>query len=33
MKKWKDRKDFSFSHLCLVERVEKVEGWKTFLFG
>ena len=26
-KQWEYRKDFSFSHFCLVES-EKVEGWK-----
>ena len=30
MKKWEDKKDFNFPHLCLVGRVEKwrVEKWR-----
>ena len=27
MEKWEDRKDFNFSHFCLVES-EKVDEWK-----
>ena len=27
MEKWEDRKDFNFSHFCLVGS-EKVKGWK-----
>ena len=30
MKKWEDRKDFNFSHFCLV-RSRKVEGWKKWV--
>ena len=34
MKKWDDRKDLVFLHVCLVGRTGgKVGGWKTFLFG
>ena len=30
MEKWRDRKDFSFSNLCLVGRVEKWRDEKLF---
>ena len=30
MKKWENRKDFSFPHLCLVGRVEKLRNEKLF---
>ena len=30
MKKWKDRKNFSFHHLCLVGRVKKWRDGKLF---
>ena len=30
MKKWDDRKDLVFPHVCLVGRVEKWEGEKLF---
>ena len=30
MEKWEDRKDFVFSHVCLVGEVEKWEGRKIF---
>ena len=30
MEKWEDRKDFSFPHLCLVGRVEKLRDEKLF---
>ena len=30
MEKWEVRKDFVFSHVCLVEGVEKWEGEKLF---
>ena len=30
MKKWEDRKIFSFPHLCVVERVEKWKDRKLF---
>ena len=33
MKKQEDRKDLVFPHVCFVGEVEKVRGWKTFLFG
>ena len=30
MEKWENKKDFTFSSLCLVES-EKVEGWKKWV--
>ena len=32
IEKWEDRKDFSFTHLCLVGRVEKWMNGKLFCF-
>ena len=32
MKKWEDRKDLVFPHVCLVGEVEKWKGEKLFCF-